>query len=79
MRLSQSLGYGPCKEQSRATGRRRQLQTTRYRAKHGAFLKHYRLSPLRYLAAFGLSFISDVVGIASCIMLAFFSLSRFGQ
>lgn len=35
--------------------------------------KHYRLSPLLYLAAFGLSFISEVVGIASCILLAFVS------
>jgi uncharacterized membrane protein len=34
---------------------------------------HCRLSPLLYLAAFGLSFISEVTGVAACIFLAFFS------
>ena len=38
--------------------------------------KHYRLSPLLSLAAFGLSFISEVAGIVACILLAFFSALR---
>ena len=41
--------------------------------------KHYGLSPLLYLAAFALSFISEVAGIAVCILLAFFPLSKVGQ
>jgi uncharacterized membrane protein len=34
--------------------------------------KHYQVAPLFYLAAFGLSFISEIAGIASCFLLAIF-------
>ena len=33
--------------------------------------KRYQLAPLFYLAAFGLSFISEIAGISSCLILAF--------
>jgi uncharacterized membrane protein len=34
--------------------------------------RDYRLAPLLYLAAFGVSFISEIAGISSCLLLAFF-------
>lgn len=34
--------------------------------------KHYQRAPLFYLAAFCLSFVSEIAGIASCLLLAFF-------
>ncbi|MHB1300398.1 MAG: TMEM175 family protein [Burkholderiales bacterium] len=34
--------------------------------------RDYRLAPLLYLAAFGISFISEIAGISSCLLLAFF-------
>lgn len=34
--------------------------------------KHYQIAPLFYLAAFGFSFVSEIVGIASCLLLAIF-------
>jgi len=34
--------------------------------------KHYQLAPLLYLAVFALSFISEIAGIASCLLLAFY-------
>ena len=34
--------------------------------------KHYQLAPLFYLAAFGFSFISEIAGITSCLLLAFY-------
>jgi uncharacterized membrane protein len=34
--------------------------------------KHYQLAPIFYLAAFGLSFVSEIGGISSCLLLAFF-------
>jgi uncharacterized membrane protein len=34
--------------------------------------KHYRIAPLFYLAAFGLSFISELASISSCLLLALF-------
>ncbi len=34
--------------------------------------RDYRLAPLLYLAAFGLSFISEIAGISSCLLLAIF-------
>lgn len=33
---------------------------------------NYQLAPLFYFAAFGLSFISEIAGISSCLLLAFF-------
>lgn len=34
--------------------------------------KHYQVAPLFYLAAFGFSFISEIAGISSCLLLAIF-------
>jgi uncharacterized membrane protein len=34
--------------------------------------KHYGIAPLFYLAAFGLSFISEIASISSCLLLALF-------
>ena len=34
--------------------------------------RDYRLAPLLYLAAFGISFISEIAGLSSCLLLAFF-------
>ncbi|HEY5994038.1 MAG TPA: TMEM175 family protein [Gallionellaceae bacterium] len=34
--------------------------------------KHYQIAPLFYLAAFGLSFVSEIAGISSCLLVAFF-------
>lgn len=35
--------------------------------------RHYRITSLLYLVAFGLTFISEIAGIATCIVLAFYS------
>lgn len=57
----------------------RLLQTSSIRLKQDVtarITKHYRVASLFYLAAFGLSFISEIAGIASCILLAFYSASQ---
>jgi uncharacterized membrane protein len=37
---------------------------------------YYHLPPLLYLAAFGVSFVSKVAGVISCVLLGFFSAFR---
>lgn len=54
----------------------RLLQTSSIRSKQDVtarITKHYRVASLFYLAAFGLSFFSEIAGIASCTLLAFYS------
>ena len=51
------------------------LATSTISSKRGVaarITRDYRLAPLLYLAAFGVSFISEIAGISTCLLLAFF-------
>jgi uncharacterized membrane protein len=42
------------------------------RGESARITKHYQIAPLFYLAAFGLSFVSEIAGVTSCLLLAIF-------